>query len=154
MALKVLPARTALQSQSDADYFGGDNKLFMSLFRYIDSNDLAMTVPVEADVDASRMRFFVGQKIDKEALKSTDKVKVIAIPEAMVISAGLRGGYSQKTWDRGVVNLDAWLKANPDYEPVGEAFGVYWNGPFVPGFLKRSEVNRAVRKRIEADAKK
>jgi len=151
--LKTLPARTALEATSEGDYFKGDNDLFMTLFRYIDKNSLAMTVPVESDISEVKMRFFVGQKVDTAALEKTDKVAVRSIPESLVISAGLRGGYNAKTYQRGEQRLDDWLKANPEYQAVGEPFGVFWNGPFVPGFLKRSEVNWQVVKKASAEKK-
>ena len=45
-----LPARTALEASTDSSYFKSDNGLFRKLFRYISSNDVSMTTPVEADI--------------------------------------------------------------------------------------------------------
>ena len=36
-------------------------------------------------------------------------------------------------------NFSKWLTENKKYESLGDAYGVYWNGPFVPGPFKRSE---------------
>jgi hypothetical protein len=33
------------------------------------------------------------------------------------------------------------LLKNPAYEAIGEARGIFWNGPFIPGFFKRFEVH-------------
>ena len=48
--LKTVPAVKALQADGDGTYFKNDDSTFMKLFRYIDRNQVAMTVPVEAEV--------------------------------------------------------------------------------------------------------
>ena len=42
---------------------------------------------------------------------------------------------------------------NKDFEPAGECYGVYWNGPFIPGFFKRSEVHLPIRKKNSSPTK-
>ena len=37
--------------------------------------------------------------------------------------------------------LEVWLSKNKQFSQNGDAYAVYWNGPFVPGFFKRSEVH-------------
>ena len=54
-----LPERLALEAKTDGTYFDKDNGLFRKLFRYISTNDVAMTTPVEADMNPGKMRFFV-----------------------------------------------------------------------------------------------
>ena len=61
-----LPARTALEASTDSSYFKSDNGLFRKLFRYISSNDVSMTTPVEADIFPGKMRFFVGYEDSKK----------------------------------------------------------------------------------------
>ena len=46
--------------------------------------------------------------------------------------------------------LLAWLAARPDVEAAGAPYGVYWNAPYVPPFLKRFEVHVPVRPRTAA----
>ena len=53
--IKTLPAAVSLETQTTGDYFSSDNALFMRLFRYIDRNDLSMTVPVEAETSPGTM---------------------------------------------------------------------------------------------------
>ena len=87
-----LPARLALEARTEGSYFQANNGLFRKLFRYISSNDVSMTTPVEADINPGKMRFFVGGKDKLKKLRSNDSVKVIKIPACTVVSIGIRGG--------------------------------------------------------------
>jgi hypothetical protein len=41
-----------------------------------------------------------------------------------------------------------WLERHADqWEAAGEPYAVFWNSPFMPGFLKRSEVHQPLRHR-------
>jgi len=139
--IKTLPAAVSLETQTTGDYFSSDDALFMRLFRYIDHNDLSMTVPVEADTSPGAMRFFIGSAQIDSMPTDQESVHVRALPERSVVSAGLRGGYTKQLFNQGVNSLRAWLDSNPSWIPAGDPYVVYWNGPFVPGFLKRSEVH-------------
>ncbi|HAZ66032.1 MAG TPA: ABC transporter substrate-binding protein, partial [Opitutae bacterium] len=55
------------------------------------------------------------------------------------------GSYTQKSYQDNLTKLQDWLKTQLEYEAIGEPYAVYWNSPFVPGFLKRSEVHIPVR---------
>ena len=48
--IKTVPAATLLATRSDDDYFDESNDLFRPLFRYIQKNDIPMTVPVESRI--------------------------------------------------------------------------------------------------------
>lgn len=43
--------------------------------------------------------------------------------------------------------LVQWLDKDNEYELAGEAYAVYWDGPFVLGFFKRSEVHIPIKLR-------
>ena len=60
--IKNLPASTVMSATAPGDAFNDRGTTFMKLFRYISANQVAMTVPVEADAKSNRMRFFVGGK--------------------------------------------------------------------------------------------
>ena len=149
-----LPARLALEANSDYSYFDADNGLFRKLFRFISSNDVSMTTPVEADIKPGKMRFFVGKKDMNKNLQSSNSVKVTSMPARMVVSIGIRGGYSEKSFNSNQSKLIEWFAKNKKYEQDGPAYGVYWNGPFVPGFFKRSEVHIPIRTRKKDSQKK
>jgi hypothetical protein len=53
----------------------------------------------------------------------------------------VRGSYTKKNFDTALTQLKAWLAQRPTLIPQGEPYAVYWNSPFVPGFLKHSEVH-------------
>jgi len=146
-----LPERLALEAKTNGAYFVSDNGLFRKLFRYISNNDVSMTTPVEADINPGKMRFFVGKKDASKNLQSNNSVDVITLPTRKVVSIGIRGGYSKKNFLENKKKLEIWLSENKQFTQSGDAYGVYWNGPFVPGFFKRSEVHIPI---IKAPEKK
>ena len=142
-----LPERTALEAKSNGSYFQSDNGLFRKLFRYISSNDLAMTTPVEADVNPGKMRFFVGVKDQSKNISSTKEVEVRKIAPHKVVAIGVRGSYSIKRFMENKQKLEQWLAKEKKFEAAGDAYAVYWDGPFVLGFFKRSEVHIPIKLR-------
>ena len=57
-----LPERLALKQSPEGHISTPITDLFRKLFRYISTNDVSMTTPVEADIKPGKMRFFVGKK--------------------------------------------------------------------------------------------
>ena len=149
-----LPGRIALESKTEGPYFQTNNGLFRKLFRYISSNDIEMTVPVEADIQPGRMRFFVGGKDKAKKIKSTSDVEVRQIEPQQVLTIGIRGSYSYERFQSSKLKLAEWLSRNEKYEATGEAYAVYWDGPFVLGFFKRSEVHVPIKLRENKPKKK
>ncbi len=142
-----LPERIALEAKSSGSYFQSDNGLFRKLFRYISQNDVAMTTPVEADINPGKMRFFVGLKDRTKDISSTSDVEVRKIAPLKVVAIGVRGSYSVKRFMENKLKLLNWLAKEKKYEIAGEAYAVYWDGPFVLGFFKRSEVHLPIQLR-------
>ena len=139
--VKDLPATRALEAAASTGYFEGGNRTFMTLFRYIRSNELAMTIPVEAEITPARMRFFVDRNVTRKLPSGDSGVNVLDLPARKVVSLGLRGGYSQENFEEGVTKLREWLAGNPDWVAKSEPYAVYWNGPFTIWFAKRSEAH-------------
>ncbi|MBU61373.1 MAG: hypothetical protein CMI26_02580 [Opitutae bacterium] len=145
-----LPKRVALEAHSKESYFNADNGLFRNLFSYINANDISMTTPVEAEINPGSMRFFVGKDDQRKAIKSTSEVVVRTIDPLVVLTIGIRGSYSEDRFHKNHKRLLSWINKNKEYEAVSEAYAVYWNGPFVPGIFKRSEVHLPiVKKKID-----
>ena len=140
-----LPERIALEASTDTSYFSENNGLFRKLFRFISSNDISMTTPVEADIKPGKMRFFVGKDDLDKRIKNTIDVQIKKLPATKVASIGIRGSYSEGRFNQHKKKLSAWLSENKRFERTGEAYGVYWNGPFLPGVFKRSEVHIPIR---------
>lgn len=72
-------------------------------------------------------------------------VVVLTRPERLVVSHGGRGSYTRAHFEEARAAALAWLATRPDLVADGEACAVYWNSPFMPGFLKRYEVHIPVR---------
>lgn len=138
--VKTLPAGRVLEAEGDHPGVSGQNGAFRTLFRYIKKNDLSMTVPVESAQEPPRMRFFVERERTGD-LPAGDGVTVLELPPRTVASLGVRGSYSEGNFREAVGRLEAWLAAHPEWRAAGDPYAVYWNGPLVPGFLKRSEVH-------------
>lgn len=147
--IKTLPAATLIVSQSEKAYFEEDNQLFRPLFRYIQERDIAMTTPVEAEMNPGEMFFYIGADAKEEGLADTDTVTVRRLPERTVASLGVRGSYSPSNFEEATTKLKQWLADQDEWEPTGSAKAVFWDGPFTLWFLKRFEVHIPVRSREE-----
>ena len=143
--LKTLPAGVLLKASAAGSYFDQSNRLFGPLFNYISKHDIAMTTPVEAKIDGAAMYFWVAEGQRGKVAGSSGNVEVIEVPERHVASLGAKGGYSRENFEKTRDALLAWLGARKDVEPAGPPYAVYWNGPFLPGFMKRYEVHVPVR---------
>ena len=142
LELKTLPAARWMRTESSTDYFAADNGLFMKLFRYIDSNKIPMTAPVEAGIKPGTMVFYMDDASAKRAdLAETAQVKLSSVSERRVAAIGIRGSYSRENYEEALTELKAWLAKRTDVKSSGEPYAVYWNSPFVPFFLKQSEVH-------------
>ena len=142
LELKTLPAARWMRTEMANDYFAADNGLFMKLFRYIDSNKIPMTAPVEAGIKPGTMVFYMDEASAKRTdLTETSQVKLSSVPERRVAAIGIRGSYSRENYEEALTGLKAWLDKRTDVKAAGEPYAVYWNSPFVPFFLKQSEVH-------------
>jgi DNA gyrase inhibitor GyrI len=142
--IKIIPESKLLATENPGNYFDSNNQLFTRLFNYISTNEVSMTVPVEADMDNARMKFYVGSQDRVKDLQNQGPVKIITVPQRTVVSIGMKGSYTKARFEKGKEKLLAWLRDNPRFCPAGEAYAVYWDAPFVPWFLKHSEVHIAV----------
>ena len=145
--IKTLPAATLIVSKSEKPYFEKDNQLFRPLFRYIQARDIAMTTPVEAEMDPGEMFFYIGAEVDTDKLTDTDTVAVRKLPERTVASIGVRGSYSTSNFDEATAQLKQWLADEEDWQATGTARAVFWDGPFTLWFLKQFEVHIPVQRR-------
>ena len=144
-----LPARTALEANADQSYFSENNGLFRTLFSYISKHDLSMTTPVEAEIEPGKMRFFVGGKDANKSCPSTDSVEVKELEPMQVLAIGIRGSYDEENFRENRDRLVRWIEEQAVYEAAGDAYAVYWDGPYIPWFLKRSEIHLPIRLRTQ-----
>lgn len=140
LEIKTIPSGRLIVSEGTGNYFETSNNLFMNLFRYIQRNDIKMTIPVEASIEPARMLFSVAPGEKFKANRSTAEVKVVDVPERTVLSFGGRGSYSEKNFLEGKQKLVTWLETNDEWQAAGEPFAVYWDGPATPWFLRSYEI--------------
>ena len=146
--IKTLPAGVILQARSTGDYFSENNGLFRRLFQTIQQNKVPMTTPVEAGMRPGTMIFYLDPESAKRGdLQMVDGVTRKRVGERVVASIGIRGGYSKESFEKHAQQLREWLKSQPKYQAVGEAYAVYWNSPFTIWFLKRAEVHLPVQEK-------
>ena len=146
--VKSLPAARLMLTETTEGYFSGNNKMFGKLFRYIRTNDLPMTAPVEARIQPGVMVFYMDAASSKRAdIQPDTEVKFSDVPQRMVAAVGIRGSYSEENYAEGLAALKLWLSTQKEYEAAGEPYAVYWNSPFVPFFFKQSEVHIPIRKK-------
>ena len=143
--LKTLPAGTLLKATAEGNYFAESNRLFRPLFSYKSTNDIKMTVPVEAQIDHAAMYFWVAPSELAKVRPGRDGVEVIQIPERRVAALGARGSYTSENFAKTRDALLAWLALHPEVEATGPAYAVYWNGPFTLWWRKEYEVHVPVR---------
>ena len=144
-----LPARTALEANAGQSYFSENNGLFRTLFRYISKHDLSMTTPVEAEIEPGKMRFFVGGKDANKSRPNTDTVEVKELEPMQVLAIGIRGSYDEENFRENRDHLVRWIREQADYEAARDPYAVYWDGPYIPWFLKRSEIHLPIRLRTQ-----
>jgi hypothetical protein len=148
--VKTLPAGVLLKSTGRGNYFEQSDGLFMPLFRYISRHDIAMTTPVEARIEEAAMYFWVAESQHAKVSGNEGAVEVQRIPERRVASLGVKGGYSRENFEKNRERLLAWIAQQKDIEAAGQAYGVFWSGPFTPWFAKRSEIHVPVRPKTAA----
>ena len=143
--IKVIPPAKVMKAQLDGPYFKRANDLFRILFKELNTNKLAMTIPVEANINNAEMRFYIASSDNGRVAKTTQpEASISSTQEHTVLSIGLRGSYSLKQYNSACLKLNHWLEHNHDWVKVGEAYAVYWNGPFTLPFLKRAEVHQPI----------
>jgi hypothetical protein len=151
LEVKSLPAARLMVAESAQTYFSANNNLFGKLFRYISNNKIPMTAPVEARVQPGVMVFYMDAGSAKRVdLLPGNEVKLQDVPVRSVAAIGIRGSYSEENFREAEQKLRAWVAQRTELEVTGEASGVYWNSPFVPFFLKQSEVHLPVREKPKA----
>lgn len=145
--VKDLPASRLMVARSEGGYFSGNNRMFGQLFRYIQSNRIPMTAPVEARIEPGVMVFHCdAASAARDDLRPTAEVTLEQVPARTVAAIGIRGSYTEKSYRENLARLRAWLATQPGISEAGEPYAVYWDSPFMPGFLKRSEVHIPVRR--------
>jgi len=149
--IKQYPAYRAATVQVSGRLADAPSQGFSPLFDHISSNDISMTAPVETRYPATTLQAnaaaegqaavsFLYRSLDIVPQAVAQDVQVEEMPPMMVVSLGRRGGYGYDNYTEGIVRLQTWLAEHPEYVVAGPPRRFFYDGPFVPDFLKRNDI--------------
>ncbi|EAW37466.1 heme-binding protein [Lyngbya sp. PCC 8106] len=150
--VKRYPAYRSATVRYTGDLSMATFRAFDPLFRHINDNEISMTSPVETRYPISTLDpnntnregeawvSFLYRDTDTYPKEIADNIKVEDIPPMTVVSLGLRGSYDYRSYQENIKKLHNWLKQNPEYTIVGEPRRFFYDSPFIPEALKRSEI--------------
>jgi hypothetical protein len=156
--IKQYPEYRAATVQVTGNLDNAPSQGFSPLFRHISSNDISMTAPVETRYPADTLQAgaatageaavsFLYRSLDIVPQEVAQNVQVEDIPPMTVISLGIRGGYDYENYADGIQRLQAWLADHPDYVVAGSPRRFFYDGPYIPDFWKRSDIQIPVTRR-------
>jgi hypothetical protein len=157
--VKQYPAYRSATVQVKGDLESASSRGFSPLFRHISDNDISMTAPVEARYPASTLQAnaasqgntavsFLYRSLDIVPKEVEQDVQVDDIPPMTVVSFGVKGGYDYGIiYTKGIERLQGWLAAHPEYTVTGAPRRFFYDGPFVPDVLKRSDIQIPVQQK-------
>jgi hypothetical protein len=147
--VKNYPAYRAATYRYRGQLSEAANRSFYPLYQHISSNEISMTAPVETRYpDSTRTGVTSGEAEVSFLYRDTatypkeiaDNIRVEDIAPMTVVSLGLQGGYDYDSYQEGLTRLNEWLTENPGYRAVGSPRRFFYDGPYVPDALKRSEI--------------
>ena len=156
--VKQYPAYRSATVQVKGDLRSASSRGFSPLFRHISDNDISMTAPVEAQYPAATLQAgvlpqgdtavsFLYRSLDIVPKEVEQDVAVEDTPPMTVVSFGTRGGYDYDIYTKGVEQLQDWLAVHPEYSVVGPPRRFFYDGPFIPDALKRSDIQIPVQRK-------
>lgn len=155
--IKRYPAYRSATVQIKGDLESASSRGFSPLFRHISDNKISMTAPVEAQYPAATLQTgaasqgdaaisFLYRSVDIVPKEVEQNVQVKDTPPMTVVSFGTKGGYDYDIYTQGVEQLQDWLAAHPEYSVVGSPRRFFYDGPFIPDALKRSDIQIPVQR--------
>ncbi len=154
--VKQYPPYRAATYPTQGDFSQAANQAFYPLYQHISSNNISMTAPVETRYPVSTLEGDISGEAEVSFLYRTreiapdeiaSNIEIEDINAMKVVSFGLKGAYSYESYQKGLKKLTDWLQQNPDYERVGSPRRFFYDGPYVPDALKRSEIQIPIQKR-------
>ena len=154
--VKQYPSYRAATYETKGDLSQAANQAFSPLYQHISSNNISMTAPVETRYPASSLEgstsgeaevSFLYRSLEIVPTEIADNIELQDIPAMTVVSLGLKGAYSYESYQQGLKRLSNWLEKNPDYQRVGNPRRFFYDGPYVPDGMKRSEIQIPIEKR-------
>ncbi len=154
--VKQYPSYRAATYQTRGELSQAANQAFSPLYQHISTNNISMTAPVETRYPESTLEgtssgvaevSFLYRRREIVPAEIAKNIELKDIPAMMVVSLGLKGAYSYESYQQGLKRLSDWLEQHPDYQRVGNPRRFFYDGPFVPDGMKRSEVQIPIEKR-------
>ena len=130
---------------------------FMALYNHLQEVELPMTSPVELtyaiETGQENDRFLAMQRIaflypnaSQGSVGTEGQITVADVAPVTVVSVAIRGDYTASRFEGATATLRAWLADRPgQYVAVGPPRVLAYNSPFVPWFMKYSEVQIPIR---------
>ncbi|ACK68593.1 conserved hypothetical protein [Gloeothece citriformis PCC 7424] len=148
--IKHYPAYRAATYHYQGELSEAANRAFYPLYQHISSNDISMTAPVETRYPQSTLLSpnrqgeasisFLYRSSDIYPKEIANNIEIEDIQPMMVVSIGLNGAYSYSSYEENLARLMDWLSLHPEYQIVGQPRRFFYDGPYVPDALKRSEI--------------
>ncbi|MGK7944875.1 MAG: heme-binding protein [Microcystaceae cyanobacterium] len=154
--VKEYPPYRAATYPTQGNFSQAASNAFYPLFQHISANNISMTAPVETrypistlegDLSGEATVSFLYRNLEINPSEIDSQIEVKDIPAMMVVSLGLKGAYSYESYQDGLKQLTEWLNKRPEYERVGSPRRFFYDGPYVPDALKRSEIQIPIEKR-------
>lgn len=149
LEMRVYPAYRMVRTNMR----GGSMGAFWPLFRHIESNEIAMTAPVQIDWSADERRattmaFLYGAPdIGKTGV--VGNVEVVDVPAMTVVTVGSRGYERASRVEELRTRLVAWIAASAEYEAAGPMRTMVYNSPSVGAERRYFEVQIPLRLRAK-----
>ena len=148
--VKQYPAYRAATFRYQGELSQAANRAFSPLFNHISSNDISMTAPVETRYPTSTNGSLEQQGTAQVSFlyRSTDiypdeiasNIEIEDIAPMTVVSLGLKGSYTYQSYIESLQKLKDWLDRHEEYRAVGSPRRFFYDGPYIPDSLKRSEI--------------
>jgi len=139
--VKNYPAYRAATYRYRGQLSEAANRSFYPLYQHISSNDISMTAPVETRYpDSTRTGATSGEAEVSFLYRDTDTYPKEVADNIRIESLGLQGGYDFDSYQQGLTRLNEWLAEHPSYRAIGSPRRFFYDGPYVPDPLKRSEI--------------
>lgn len=149
--IKQYPEYRAATVQVTGNLDNAPSQGFSPLYRHISSNEISMTAPVETRYPTATLQdgsanegnaavSFLYRSLDIVPQEVAQNIQIEDIPPMTVVSIGIRGSYDFETYTQNIQRLQTWLAGNPNYTVVGPPRRFFYDGPFIPDALKRSDV--------------
>ncbi|MGQ4648701.1 heme-binding protein [Lyngbya aestuarii] len=158
--VKQYPTYRAATVRYTGELSQAASRAFDPLFQHISSNNISMTAPVEtrypdSTLDAAALGSlrehgeasvsFLYRSTDVYPKEIAQDIEVEEISPMTVVSLGLKGSYEYSSYQENIKRLRDWLTQHPGYTVVGSPRRFFYDSPYIPEPLKRSEIQIPIR---------